>query len=94
LSRWPNGWGSITTRRNGRGVEGARDRGGGIEVDRVDGGGSEAAAEGRHEEGAYCAAVAGGDDDDAEMDREGVADEGLDARVGFAVQAAAKAEVR
>ena len=60
----------------------------------MDGGGSEASAEGRGEEGAYCAAVAGGDDDDAEMDRGGIADGRLDARVEFAVQAAAEAEVR
>ncbi len=57
-----------------RGAEGARDCGDGIEAARVDGGGSEASAEGRREEGAHCAAVAGGDGDDVEMDRRGVAD--------------------
>src|SRR5205823_10258768 len=57
------------------------DHGGGIEAGRVDGAGPEASTEGRREEGAYCAAVAGGDDNDAEMDRGGVADGCLDARV-------------
>ena len=60
----------------------------------MNGGGSEAAAEGRREESAYSAAVAGGDDDDAQMDRGGVADGSLDARIEFAIQATAEAEVR
>jgi hypothetical protein len=96
LSRWLKGWGSITTRRNGRGAGSTRraDRGGGIEADQVDGGGSEASAEGRREEGASCAAVAGGDDDDAEMDRGGVTHGCLNAPVEFAVQAVAETEVR
>src|SRR5207302_4039038 len=64
-----------------RGAEGARDRSGGIAADRMEGGRPEASAQGRREQGAHCAAVAGGDDDDAEMDRGGVADGCLDARV-------------
>ena len=46
------------------------------------------------EEGTYCATVAGADEEDAEMDRGGVAGECLDARVEFAFQAAAEAEVK
>jgi len=77
-----------------RGAEGARDRSGGIAADRMEGGGPEASAQGRREQGAHCAAVAGGDGDEAEMDRGGVADGCLDARVESAVQAASEAEMR
>jgi len=70
--------------------EGARDRGGGIEAARVDGGGPEGSAERRRKEGAPCAAVAGGDDGDAEMDRGRIADGDLDTRVEFTVEASAE----
>jgi len=70
--------------------EGAGDRGGGIEAARVDGGGPEGSAKRRCKEGAHCAAAADGDDDDAEIDRGGVADGDLDTRVEFAIQAAAE----
>ncbi len=56
-------------------------------------GGPEASGDGRGEEGVQCAAVAGRDDDEAELDCGGIADARLDACVEFGVQATAEQDV-
>ena len=60
----------------------------------MDAGGFAVATQVRRGEDQAGRAVAAGDDDDAQMDRGGVADGSLDARIEFAIQATAEAEVR